>query len=72
MITKIRKEIDQLGGLSDYQEEANDAAEDLIKTIKNNKDGYFDYYLKNKEKLKPKKQTKSYIDYSIKIFNDYY
>ena len=67
MITKIRKEIDQLGGLSDYQEEANDAAEDLIKTIKNNKDGYFDYYLKNKEKLKPKKQTKSYIDYSIKI-----
>jgi len=67
MITKIKKEIDQLGGLSDYQEEAKDIAVNLIENVRNERDEYFNYYIRNKDKLKPKKQTNRYIDYSGKI-----
>jgi len=67
LIDIIKKKIEELGGLTDNQEDAKEKIENFSSVTRRDMQEYFKYYIKNKDKLVSSKQPKNYIDYSEKI-----
>ena len=62
LIDIIKKKIEELGGLTDNQEDAKEKIENFSSVTRRNMQEYFKYYIKNKDKLVSSNQRKNYID----------